>query len=321
MNQNEDRHIDFEQVARYLSNEMSDAEKSAFENEMVQNSELAQEVANVQSIWNSAENKTVFDAEAAWNKLDQKIKKNNGNGTRSSRKWILRIAASFMILVGFYWWRSAPSSNMIALVAEIQSEYNLPDGSKIIANQGTNLAFVDDFEGDERRVELEGEAFFDVERHENKPFVVHTTLGEIKVLGTEFNVKTTENGQLRVAVQEGKVQVTSNENEQVILTKGQSAYYDVATKNLIKKEESFDLYWINKTLKFKDTNLKMVFEIIEKNYNVSIEISDDAALECTYNGTFNNAPIDTVFHVLQQGFENIRISQNENSYSISGHCN
>ncbi|MGB0432417.1 MAG: FecR family protein, partial [Bacteroidia bacterium] len=286
-----------------------------------QNKTLAFEVSQAQKVWDSAKKTNQFSTQNAWVKLDQKIKASEPKASNNIYKWAIGIAAMLIFTAGIYLLNSPESATKTIHFAENQSLFDLPDGSKVIANANATIKYNNNFSDTERRVELSGEAFFDVERDTLKPFIVATDLGTIKVLGTEFNVKTTQNGQLRVSVQEGKVQVTSPSNEQVVLTKGQSAYYDKATRNLISKNESFDLFWINKTLKFRESSLKMVFNILEKNYNINIDVYDPEILNCTYTGTFKNAPIDTVFNVLSIGFENLKIIKSDTNYEISGSCN
>ncbi|WP_378174469.1 FecR family protein [Aquimarina sp. SS2-1] len=118
---------------------------------------------------------------------------------------------------------------------------NLPDGSLVLINRNSSIAYKEDF--DVRIVQLEGEAFFDVVPGKER-FIVTTDLGEIEVLGTEFNVKTTAS-QLEVDVKEGVVEVKTAYNKSK-LKKGINAVYTKGEKTVqqIKSNQEFKK-WTN----------------------------------------------------------------------------
>ncbi|MHA7057296.1 FecR family protein [Aquimarina sp. M1] len=113
---------------------------------------------------------------------------------------------------------------------------NLPDGSLALLNHNSSIKYNEDF--NLRNVKLEGEAFFDVVAHEH-PFVVITDHGEVKVLGTEFNVKATTN-QLEVDVKEGLVELKTAYNQSK-LKKGVKVVYKEGEKTFqqIKSNQEF----------------------------------------------------------------------------------
>ncbi|CAN0506351.1 unnamed protein product, partial [Scytosiphon promiscuus] len=95
--------------------------------------------------------------------------------------------------------------------------FTLPDGSVIKLNGQSTLSFKENFqEGLLREVYLEGEAFFNVAKNAKKPFVIHTSYSEVKVLGTSFNVNAfPENKEVKVSVSTGKVLVKQKSNETI----------------------------------------------------------------------------------------------------------
>ncbi len=130
------------------------------------------------------------------------------------RRWISYAAAACIGLVAFFTLYS-PTTTVDAGNGE-RLAYTLPDNSKVNLNATSTISFkVGDFDGD-RIVNLEGEAFFEVEKGE--AFKVITPYGMVEVLGTSFNVNT-RNGQLKVDCKTGKVKVTAKKSTQ-ILTKG-----------------------------------------------------------------------------------------------------
>jgi ferric-dicitrate binding protein FerR (iron transport regulator) len=322
MNRNNDRHIDFDKVARYLSGEMNAAEIAEFELEMKQNPELAKEVDQSQSIWGAA-TQSSFDADAAWSKLDSKIRATEKQESSFGLKWVLRIAAVLIVAVGLFWMNYSPNHEEVTGYATGNETFedHLADGSVMLVNAGSTIEYSPSFNKETRTINLKGEAFFKVAKNPEKPFIVQTPNGKVTVLGTQFNVKTDEKGNLNVAVQEGKVQVESTSGKKVILTKGESAAFNSISNELIKKDESFDLFWVNKTLKFRETELRKVFEIVEGSYNTSINVSEKAMVNCPYTATFKDAPLDTVMHIINMANEKLMITKTDTSYEVSGNCN
>ncbi|MFY0671994.1 MAG: FecR domain-containing protein [Bacteroidia bacterium] len=322
MNQNNERHINFEQVARYLSGEMNFGEIAEFEREMEQNPALANEVEKSKTIWGTASQNS-FDLENAWSKLDSKIKASQKPSRANGYTWVLRVAAVLVLAVGLFWMNYSPNQQEVTSYATGNEvfEDHLTDGSTMLVNAQSIIEYDPHFNENTRTINLKGEAFFDVVKNPEKPFIVETENGKITVLGTQFNVKTGVDGTLKVAVKEGKVQVESKSGKMVVLTKDQSAEYNSANNELIKKEENFDLFWINKTLKFRETELSKVFEIVERSYNISINVNTNALVNCPYTATFEDAPIDTVMHVINMANENLTITKTDTSYEVSGNCN
>ena len=321
MDQKDKRHIDFDKVAKYLSGELSDKEHELYKVEIEQDEVLRNEIELYKSVLDKTNLAKPFNPDEAWNKLHSTIQQSKLGPTKSQNPWVLRIAASLALLIGLSWWLLTPSASgdMISYTATDIENINLQDGSVITANSGSELTYEKNLKGTERRVQLNGEAYFDVEPDPTKPFVVKTDIGSVTVLGTEFSVYSSAKEQFKVVVNEGKVAVVTEQGEEVTVVAGESAYLDNNYK-LIKVKGVTDLFWLSKTLKFRDTKLALVFDILEKNYKVEIDVENEAILNCIYSGTFKNAPIDTVLHVLNIDKDQLSIQKNGNKYEIKGRC-
>ena len=94
---------------------------------------------------------------------------------------------------------------LLSNTEEDVSQYLLSDGTRIFLRKGTTLSYNDDFNQSDRTVSLDGEAYFEVARDENIPFLVKTPQTIVKVLGTSFNVKTEENTE--VVLEKGRVAI------------------------------------------------------------------------------------------------------------------
>ena len=104
----------------------------------------------------------------------------------------------------------------------------LSDGTEVWLNAATRLRFPSRFYGKQREVYVEGEAYFKVAKDAAHPFIVHTTLTQVQVLGTSFNINTYEAGNVKTALVEGKVLTKSNDGKSMELTPGYAANYEVA---------------------------------------------------------------------------------------------
>ena len=125
--------------------------------------------------------------------------------------WSAAAAAAFIGVVGVFMF----SNNDVTVTASTNQEHTLPDGSVVYMDKGAHLAYDGDWK--KRTLTLEGEAFFQVE--EGEKFTVQTSLGDVAVLGTSFNVYA-DNGNFQVECYTGKVKVSFESNAEII-TKGQ----------------------------------------------------------------------------------------------------
>ena len=157
-------------------------------------------------------------------------------------------------------------------------EVVLSDGTKVHLNTDSKLVFPVQFHGDERMVELEGEAYFEVARDESHPFIVKSPQVTTTVLGTKFNVKSYDDVSATVTLLEGSIKVTCNSkpeaetlltpNQNVILTKsGDLSTNKVDAQNSIK--------WTDNKFFFDQTPMMMAMKDMGRWYNVSVEITDE----------------------------------------------
>ena len=140
----------------------------------------------------------------------------------------------FLILIPFV--ISSCSKETIS-TSESYEGVELPDNSIVYLNHNSSISYDKDFES--RKVELTGEAYFNVTSGAT-PFIITTSLGEVSVLGTEFNVKL-DDEELEVEVESGTVELTTTQGKNK-LTKGQKAHYN-------KRNNKIDLG--NAELEFK----------------------------------------------------------------------
>ena len=230
--------------------------------------------------------------------------------------------------------------NQISTRNGSKSKITLPDGTQVWLNAGSNLIYNKEFGNNGlREVELSGEAFFDVVRNEEQPFIIHTQQVDVRVLGTAFNVKSypgekrTETTLIR-----GKVQVliknrpdetiTLKPNEKLVVVNDEIEEYVAEPKAAVKKEPIVSLgklnyypnneslvvetAWVDNKLVFDNESFLDVAAKMERWYNVLFEFGDDQLKELRLTGVFTSETIQQALEALSitAGF-NFKIEGNK----------
>ena len=175
----------------------------------------------------------------------------------------------------------------------------LPDSSTVWLNKGATISYAESFEGNERKVNLKGEALFHVTKNAAKPFIVSSEASSAKVLGTTFNFKDQgAKGKDVISLIEGKLEVTGHNGEgKVILHPNQKATISKASKT-ITKEDSYalaDAVWRDNMIPFNNMQLKEIARILEQLYDYKITIDSKLDHKKTYTGVIKrNKDIENV---------------------------
>lgn len=221
------------------------------------------------------------------------------NSNSVIRLWpYIAVAASIAIILGIFLFD--PNESFSTNFGE-QLSVTLPDGSEMILNAKSLASFDKESWKENRRVTLEGEAFFKVKK--GSKFTVTTKNGEVSVLGTQFNVQS-QNSFFEVTCYEGKVSVLNKGNIKM-LTAGKG-YRNL--KNTDPENWVFDIKepsWLSNTSSFRSTPIKYVFKELEEQYDLKIKITGINP-ETIYTGTFPNnnkeVALRTVFSTLSMEY-------------------
>ncbi|MEQ8470196.1 MAG: FecR domain-containing protein [Marinoscillum sp.] len=226
---------------------------------------------------------------------------------------VLVLAASLLFIV----LRSGEPESMQIIAHQI-SEVKLSDGSQITLNAGGELVYPESFTSTERRVRLLGEAFFDISRNPEKPFVIETDAVTITVLGTSFNVLLTDE-LVEVAVVTGQVEVKSTYGTE-ILTAGERITVDLIQQTAQAGKTSSSgavQFWKSKKLMFDSSDMQQVIADLEKVYEVDIEVSTEEILQCKLNATFEEQSIEEVLEIIALTQE-LQLSQENGIFYLTG---
>jgi transmembrane sensor len=185
----------------------------------------------------------------------------------------------------------------------------LPDGTKVWLNAASSLHFPSTFTGKERLVELKGEAYFEVAKNASMPFKVKTQQGEVKVLGTHFNIMSYEDETvMKTTLLEGAVQIKSGKKSDV-LKPGEQAIMggggEIKIRNNINVEE--EIAWKKGVFQFNDTDIKEVMRQLSRWYDVEIIYKGDVADKQLTGKISRNVKASEVINMLRFMGSNCRI--------------
>ena len=153
----------------------------------------------------------------------------------------------------------------------------LADGTRVMLNSDSRIRFPDEFEGNERRVYVQGEVYFKVAHDENCPFFVETEAMTVRVLGTEFNVKAYEETGTATTLVSGRVGVKT-ETDSLTLVPGEQCEVDEVSGRLTVREADLVtvLAWKNGEFVFKDVALKDMMNELSRWYDMEVVYESEA---------------------------------------------
>lgn len=311
----------YELIAKSLSGNITGAEQAMLDQWLAESPENARAFDEARRAWElTAQYTVVADTDAAWQKLHQSIAENSQQ--QRTGTWIMRIAAAVVLLVGIGYLFTTVFNQPVKMKTIASSgetlKVTLPDSSTVWLNRGSRIAFAEGFKGDNRAVQLTGEAFFDVIHRTDKPFVITAGSTTVTDIGTSFNVRAYEGEkQVEVSVATGIVEFTDNKQNKVTLNEGYHAVYNTASaKMLAEKNESANyMAWKTGQLVFEKNTLSQVAATLGRYYNTSIAV-DSTAATMLFTGSFNNASISEAVQILETS-TGVEVSKQQNGYSMS----
>ena len=239
--------------------------------------------------------------EDLFNKIQQKIANKK---TRVHKlypvRWSISIAASIILLFGLF---SIFSTDVITHETDFgeTKTISLLDGSEVILNSKSILTFNESDWEKSRKLTLDGEAYFMVER--GSTFTVNTNNGSVTVLGTQFNVNS-KNDFFDVVCYEGKVRVNSNTSDYILLPTNSFRKIN-GNSSESSMTQLLQPTWIDGESTFKSVPIKYVITALEDQYNIKID-SESIDNSTIFSGSFPhknlNIALVTVFDALKMRY-------------------
>lgn len=185
-----------------------------------------------------------------------------------------------------------------------KSYLQLPDGTKVWLNSCTTLEYAENYGQSNRDIYLDGEAYFEVAKNKDLPFVVKTNGIDVKALGTAFNISAyMEDSQLTTTLFNGKVAVQPTLTKQeVLLEPNQVAvYYKSRNKiEVVPYDKRQFAQWRGGFLSFEMMYLQDITKLLERNYNVVFRYENQGIKKLKFSGSFrNNEDLSEILNVIK----------------------
>lgn len=176
----------------------------------------------------------------------------------------------------------------------------LPDGTKVWLNAASSISYPTSFaQLIERRVQISGEAYFEVSKDKAHPFIVITNNQQVRVLGTHFNINSyADEDNITTTLLEGSVQVSGpNPTVRTILTPNQQSLYDGQHIQVKEVNAANVISWKNGQFSFKSEELKSIMRNVGRWYNVEVNFQNELLSSRTFSGKVSR--FDNVSKVLR----------------------
>lgn len=313
--ENSTEHLEL--IARYMANEMDENERANFEIEVAlepSNTRLINEMEREWKMLDSYKNRKNVNANNAWDKLNARLEnenlipENEPVNRRAGSRRMLQYAAMFVGLAvlgtAAFWVLNRHEAPQMVSVLNAQNQstmvQTLADGSIVYVGSSTTFSYPTKFAKTERKVALKGEAYFDIAKNPQKPFIIETDDAYIQVLGTAFNVKSYQPKSFELIVERGRVKVTlkSDPSASQIVVAGQKMV--IRNNSLLKStwHDDGSLAWRLGKMQFKDETLQHIVTVINRNYQSNIAIADEQTANRRLTVTFDENSLSTITELI-----------------------
>lgn len=254
---------------------------------------------------------------------------------RKRRPWLRYVAAAavagVLIAAAAWWWQPSGKAAHSPAISEVatrngsRTSVQLPDGSHVWLNAGSKLTYSKDFGNNNREVNLSGEAFFDIAKNADYPFIIHTARMDVKVLGTRFNLKAYPDDKMTEAtLLQGSIEaslkgrpgerIILKPTEKILVSDDSSALHKVKTNEPVMAVKHLTYYaeqedaivetsWMENKLVFRDESFASLAARMERWYGVTIQFADKQKKELRFTGVFAQENIQQALQALQMTAE------------------
>ncbi|MCL3853826.1 FecR domain-containing protein [Parabacteroides sp. GYB001] len=291
-----ERQIPYKLLAKYLSRQCTQAELEEINRWLNEDAEHPLLLEKLKRQWEAvrvdASAFVIPDKAAVWNKVQARIRDKAKQIPMYSRSLLIRVssvAAVIALVLGFSLsfllndqkesWQASQFENVVMAPPGQKTQLVLPDGTLVWLNSGSRLSYNYQYSTQDRIVNLEGEAFFDVQKDTQYPFIVKTGAVDVKVHGTAFNVSAyADEEDIMVALLRGKVSLLSADSQQLLTYLSPDQIAMVSKNNLSCQvtpcDAEVESSWHHNLLKFDGTPAKEVWKKLERWYGVDITLSN-----------------------------------------------
>ncbi len=259
--------------------------------------------------------KDEVDVDREWERLFSSIEKKTISKMKTRRLFLqyMKYAAAVVLGIGvslstLYLTNQenlSTAGNYKLVTSKGEKSYlQLPDGTRVWLNSCTTLEYAENYGHSNRSIYLDGEAYFEVAKNKDLPFVVKANGIDVKAIGTAFNVSAyMEDSQLTTTLFNGKVAVQPTLTKQeVLLEPNQVAVYDKSRNKIevVPYDKKLFAQWRGGFLSFKMMYLQDITKLLERNYNVVFRYENQGIKKLRFSGSFrNNEDLSEILNVIK----------------------
>lgn len=285
------------------------------------------EFQEIESYWNANTRcKLDITAEDSFKKLQMKIERSKKKGGKWKRMLFYSgVAASLLITLVFGFLMKTNTSqeeirHYICMTEGSTSTFYMEDSTKVVLNKNSELSYTSHYGQQERKVQLAGEAYFEVARNAKAPFIVDMNGVAVRVLGTKFTVDNKKGSDVvKTILLEGSVRFTSQE-QNVLMKPHQKLMFNRNTKNLelTEVDSEQEMAWKDGLFKYRSLSFEALINKLEADYGVNVVIKNKRLLnlDVKLTGSFEqNASFDKVLDVINRTIK-IKWTKEDSIYYI-----
>ncbi len=322
-------------MARYLAEKCTVDEAEKVDEWLAEDRKNIKAMKMFEKIWSMSPDFGIedenFDAELDWavlqSRMDEELGYSKKINTRKlyrlqSSNWFVftKVAAIFVVamLIGIYanQYLINEEPDLLPTLKEISMDrgqrgtVTLSDGTKVSLNSESKISLPSVFGTDVREVYLDGEAYFEVAKNPNKPFIIYTRGTVVEVLGTSFSIRSfPEDDVVRTVVAEGIVSFRGdNESSDngVILTAGKLGAFNITKKSIGTEDvQNLDAYlgWKNGYLAFQDDKMDKVKLALERKYDIEVKFDTSEIEELKLTAEFKSRMLKNVLETISMSLD------------------
>lgn len=239
---------------------------------------------------------------------------------RLSRRGILSLAAAVLLLLsaGFLIF-SGDGSTILENTTNAPMAITLPDGTEVLLQQGSELSYGADYNEVNRLIDLEGQAYFEVIKNADRPFLVNTSETKLRVTGTAFNLRVND-GELEVEVAEGSVEL-HHAGEVVSVNAKQCGLAIPGKASVVMTAKELNRHaWRTGVMRFQNVPLTDVIRTVSNNYGYSVDHPEGC--DFSISGTFSTEnPVSVLQTIADLGGGELEvIDESSGKFSLTSLC-
>lgn len=292
----------FKLINRFFENSYSKDLEDAVHNWLISPENSLEKQRAMRQQWDSLKDIEDLSSKVEFEKIKKKLGFSEKKKTIQFSQYLPHVAAVLLpliIYIGIYNLAQGEKKNKETQMSVITVPYGkhkeakLACGSEVWINSGSEISYNENLNDSARIINLQGEAYLSVMRHDNIPFIVHTKYLDVKVLGTRFNVSAYPDDESTIiTLNKGSIAVTTIDNRDFMLKPNQQLVFNNKTKVVVIQDLDVNIAkdiadWPIGKMAFNNETLKRIMLTLEREFDISIEIDKNVDLNRSYTITID----------------------------------